>query len=163
MLSCDDPRGEALGGVIRKYGHLRLRDQRAGVDARVNEVDGASMLVMARFDGASVGVKPRKVWKKRGVDVYQSSVKSLNELRLYNDHEAREGYEVGFRRFHRRKDRLLERGERGVLPSSYKRRWNVGFPRDGEPSSIRPVRDNVTNSIASLLLNQGLKVGTSSG
>ncbi len=69
MFDSQDPFGQRLRGVIVQHRHRPLQDDRPGVDARIDQVDGAARKLDPMFDGLSMGVKPGKSRQERGVDV----------------------------------------------------------------------------------------------
>jgi hypothetical protein len=161
VLLDNDLGGERLGGIVRKNGYACLRDDGAGIDTRIHEVHGTTMLMMFRLNRARVRVEPREMRKERGVNIDEPSVKSCHEFRLNDDHKTGKGHKMRVRGLYRAEDGSLEFGKGGVLLASDYRGRNVGVSRYGEPTGIPLVSDNVVNSIPALLLNQRLKVRTS--
>ena len=142
-LRLEHSRGEGRRGVVRQHGHGRAHDDRAGVIAVVDDVDGRAGLVCAAgehggMDALAVEPLPgrgRHLGQQRGVDVEDAAVQLGRNDEL--SQESGEEDQLGVVRADRAIDRIavfLVRGEIAALDDGG---GDPGVGRDLEPTHVR--------------------------
>ena len=81
VLGLEDPRGQALGAVVREHGHGLLQNDRPRVEALVDQVNGGPAHLHAVVEGLSLGLEPGKGRQQRGVHVHHPARERADERR----------------------------------------------------------------------------------
>lgn len=95
------------------------------------------------------------------MDVKQPPVVGLNELRLQKYHEARESDYAWLALLNGIEDSRLKVRETLKRGSFNDGRRNAGFLGDAKAARVTLVANDMANTVAGLVLDQGLKVGAS--
>ena len=140
VLAGENARGERVVVVAGQDGHGRLRDDRAGVGARVDQVHGAAGDARSVRERLRLRVDPRERGQERRVDVEHAVRERVEEGRTEQPHEARERDEMGAR--------LAQRGDEGgvvarpvgVVPVRQDARRHPGARGAIEAPGVGPVR-----------------------
>ena len=88
MLLRQHPRSQCVCGVVGQHGHNSLRKDRSVVEFCGHVVHGGSGKFAAGFDGALVGVEPRKGGQQRRVDVDELAFVMRHKAGREDTHEA---------------------------------------------------------------------------
>jgi hypothetical protein len=106
-------------------------------------------------------VESWEFWKESGVNINKLSLECLYELWLNEYHKASECYDMRIGVLNRVENSALKIGEGCESFACDHGRGNLGLMGDCQPSGISLIRDDMSNPITTLLLNQGIKVRTS--
>jgi hypothetical protein len=110
-----------------------------------------------------VGVKSGELRKKGGVNVEELSVERFNELGLNENHKSSERYDIRLGGLNGGEDTTLKIGESAERFSCHYRGWYLLLVGNRKASSISFIRNDMPDSISTLVLNQGLKVRAPAG
>lgn len=135
---------QSFGGVVVVNRDRLLCDDRAGIDALVHQVHGASGHFDAVIERLLPGFQAGKSRQKSWVDVHDALIKGAKELAFQNAHESRQHHEIDLR--------FLQGGDispfrvvvkfgaelpRGYMPGRYAKRL-----RPGKDSRVRDIADD---------------------
>ena len=87
---------ERLRGIVIQDRDGLLADNRAGIDAGIDEMDGATAYLDPIGLGLFPGLEPRERRQERGMDIHDAAGEGLEKLALEDAHEPGQGNQLDF-------------------------------------------------------------------
>src|SRR5262245_66545618 len=88
MLDLKNAGSERLGGIVVADGHRRLRNDRADVGLRDDEVNRRARYLHSHLESLAVRIETGKRRQERRVDVEHAALQTQNEISGTQRHEA---------------------------------------------------------------------------